>query len=58
MEARPVLTSLPLLAVETVRAIDSPTAGSYAEYSQCNEKEAESNHCFLFLLADMIDIDH
>jgi hypothetical protein len=52
MEARPVLASLPLLAVEAVRAIGSPTPGSYAEYSQCNE-EAESKHCFLFLFVDI-----
>ena len=49
MKARPVLASLPLSAVDAIRAIGSPTAGSDAKYSQCNEEEAESKHTFSFL---------
>src|SRR5579884_447960 len=56
MKAGPVLASLPLLAIDAIRAVGSPTAGNYARYSQRNE-EAESKHCLLFLFIDILTIE-
>jgi hypothetical protein len=53
MKARPILATLPLRAIDAVRAIGSPTASGYAKHKQRYEEEIESKHIFSLSFIDI-----